>query len=141
MDGMQTAVLPIATVDVLVLDDDESVRHVVKAALVNYGYTVETAAIGPTAIELLRCLKGRLIITSAFTPAGDGLEVVVAMKAQVVPVVAMSGALIFTPEREERIARQFGATRVLAKPFRLKILIATVRDLIGDALAAETAMP
>lgn len=129
---MLNAEPPIATVDVLVVEDNDSVRRVVKTALINYGYAVETAAIEQTAIELLRCLKSRLIITGAFIPEGDKVEVLVAMKAHGVPMVAMSDAFVLTPQLEAYVARQFGAARVLTKPFRLQLLIATVREMIGE---------
>jgi two-component system, OmpR family, response regulator len=132
IDRMQNAEPPIATVDVLVIDDNESVRHVVNAALLNYGYAVETAAIEPTAIELLRCVRPRLIIAGTFTPEATTIEVLVAMKAHGVPLVAMSDALVLTPEMEARVAREFGAAQVLARPFRLQTLLATVRQIIGE---------
>jgi DNA-binding NtrC family response regulator len=129
---MQNAEPPITTADVLVVDDDESVRHVVEAVLVNQGYAVETAPIEQAAITLLRCVKIRLIITSTFKPEGDNIEVLVAMKAHGVPIVAMSNTLFFTQELEDCVARQFGAVRVFTKPFRLQTLVSMVREIIGE---------
>jgi len=135
-DQMQNTESPIAIVDVLVVDDDESIRHVVKAALLNAGYAVEASAARGAAIDLLRCLKVRLIVSSLFSPDSEKTEVLVAIKAHGVPVVAISDVVRFTREEEEAFARQFGSVRVLTKPFHLQLLVATARDLIGGPIGA-----
>ena len=117
---------------ILLVEDDVPLRNVLETALTKGGYSVEVAADGRTAEHCLNTHAFDLIITDVIMPEGDGIEIIMNLHAakNSIPVIAMTGAHKFT-EVYLKTARALGASRVLAKPFRISELLDATRDALS----------
>ena len=117
---------------VLVVDDQDQVRQLVRETLEEAGYEVDEARDGKAGIERYRAKSPDLVIMDILMPEQDGLEAILTIRREFpnTRVIAMTGAsdtigvLNFLD-----VAKMFGARRTLQKPFELKALL--------DAVAAE----
>ena len=116
---------------VLVVDDDETVRTALGDMLRGAGYAVTLAASGLEGIAKVREREGpfHLVVTDLGMPDVPGWEVVEAVKQveTVTPVVIMSG---FDRARATRRAKELGVDLVISKPFDLQDFLNAVRGLI-----------
>jgi CheY-like chemotaxis protein len=118
---------------ILVIDDDPVLRRVITLALEAAGHTVLRCENGKKAVDFLEHEHADLLITDMIMPEMDGVETVRAAK-QIrpdLPILAMSGGGSFDPADYLGIARAFGATDVLPKPFHPADLIARVAKLLA----------
>ena len=125
---------------VLVVDDLESFRVMLRRQLVSLGHIVLEAADGAEAIEVVRSRRGELdlVLTDVVMPAMNGTEVAACICAEYpgLPVVLMSA---YAPAGLTRVGFQDAIVPVLQKPFD----ISQLRELIQVAveLPAKRASP
>ena len=67
-------------ITVLVIDDEDDIRKLIKYRLYSEGFKVYTAEDGPSGIKAARKYKPRLILLDVMMPAMDGLEVLLNLK-------------------------------------------------------------
>src|SRR5438128_1242375 len=126
---------------ILVVDDEENIRHTLRGVLADEGFEVLEAPDGRRALELLKHVAPRLAIVDVWMPEMDGIELVERMRNQApgVPIIVVSGH--GTIETAVRVIR-LGAFDFLEKPFPLDALLSVVGRALGtNAAAAETAAP
>jgi two-component system, chemotaxis family, chemotaxis protein CheY len=110
---------------ILVVDDDQNMRELLRIHLVNAGYEVNVAEDGLKAGYAI--LRGRpdLIISDVNMPHLDGFQFIAAMRQDVqyrgIPVIFLTTAA----EGEPR-GRDLGAVSYVAKPVRADALLALV---------------
>src|SRR5437899_5435435 len=126
---------------ILVVDDEENIRHTLRGVLADEGFEVLEAPDGRRALELLRHAAPRLAIVDVWMPEMDGIELVERMRNQApgVPIIVISGH--GTIETAVRVIR-LGAFDFLEKPFPLDALLGVVRRALGtnaDATATAAA--
>ena len=120
---------------VLLIDDDPAVRSVLRDVLKHLGHHVFTAVDGN--LGLARATKNSLdlVITDIVMPDKEGLEVILELRRDLpeVKIIAISGGgeRIGSGDYLE-LAKQFGAHRVLRKPFRIAELHQTLDELLND---------
>jgi PAS domain S-box-containing protein len=116
---------------ILVMDDEQGIRQVVKEILEEHGYDVDTASCGEEAVRLFRLAHGsgspyNVVITDVTVPGGMGgvetLKAVLAVEPNAKVIVA-SG---YSNNDEMANFRQFGFADSLAKPFTLDSLLDVV---------------
>jgi CheY-like chemotaxis protein len=117
---------------VLVCDDEEPLRLLVRAALEGRGLRIVEARDGDEAVEAARRERPNLMILDLKMPGSDGLEVLSALRGD--PGLAATPVLVVTasahpPNREAALAA--GADRFLAKPFSPLELASIVEDLLA----------
>ena len=119
---------------ILVIDDEEPVRTVLRQMLEKEGYEVEEAPDGAVGLSLLQDHPIDLVITDLFMPEKEGIETMreVQKSFPQVKIIAMSGGgrmgkLDFLP-----MAESFGAQRTLAKPFERKELLEAVSAVLAQ---------
>ena len=117
---------------ILVIDDDPVLRRVITLALEAAGHTVLRCENGKKAIDFLAHQPADLLITDIIMPEMDGVETVRAARQLQphLPILAISGGGSFDPGDYLGIAKAFGATAVLPKPFRPADLVKTVEGLL-----------
>jgi len=118
---------PSGPVTILVVDDEETVRHLVAFALQRAGFQVLEAASGAEAIALVESESVGLIILDVSMPQMSGTEVVAHLRSRpgtaTLPILLMTGS-----GDKDSVIRGLaaGADDFLPKPIRLDELIARV---------------
>lgn len=124
---------------ILIIDDDDQLRRMMRQMLEGAGHTVTEAEDGRRGFEAFSAEPSDLVVTNLFMPERDGLEVIKAVRGSgaAVPIVLVSGAgAAGAPSTSYasnmfRIAEKFGASRVLQKPFDRDALVGTISDLLA----------
>ena len=119
---------------VLVIDDEQTIVDLLQLALTKFGYHVKTAAGGREGIQTFDNEFVDIVITDVSMPGIDGKAVarhVRNSRRKTTPIVAISGTPWLFDNSE--------FDKVLAKPFRLKVLYDTVEYLAGKPPATAVA--
>jgi len=119
--------------NILIIDDDPSIRTVFKRFLEKHGYSVEIAADGQEGLHKFAAHTPDLIITDIMMPNKDGLEVILVLRKEFpdMPVIAISGGMRSAPMDFLPMAKRFGVQRVLYKPIELGDLLEAVQGELG----------
>ena len=116
---------------VLVVDDEESVRALLRRQLNTAGHTVLEAGSGPEALGLIRQRAERLdlVLSDVVMPAMNGTELAahLATEFPALPVVLMSA---YAPAGLARVGFGDAIVPVLRKPFDPAVLLDLVRTAI-----------
>ncbi len=117
---------------ILLIDDDNSLRGVLAKSLGYAGHTVIQASDGQQGIELARVAHVDLVITDLIMPGQEGVETIVQLRREQprLPIIAISGGLTNSTLYLE-IAAKIGAKRVLPKPFTPQELIAAIDEVFA----------
>ena len=123
--------------NILVVDDENSMREFLEIMLNKEGYQVATAAGGGEAIDLLKKSDFDLVITDIRMKEIDGLEVLKKCK-ELHPntIVILISAYASTSTAVE--AMKWGAYDYLPKPFKVREIKAVIRDALQAAEAQES---
>ncbi len=118
---------------ILVVDDDESVRSLLRAQLERRGHEVHEAGDGDAALGAYRDLEPDLVLLDVFMPRRDGLETVRALRSDHpdARVVAMSAGGAFADFEPLRAALAFGASAALVKPIDPAELFAAIDQVLA----------
>jgi CheY-like chemotaxis protein len=114
--------------NILIVDDDEMDRTMVRTLLANEGHDTYVAQDGDEALALCRGTPVDLVITDLQMPKVHGLELI-SMLRELSPrpaIVAMSG----TGDSQLDIACAVGADAALSKPISHDELLDTVRRVL-----------
>jgi len=114
--------------DILVVDDEQSVRTFLKTVLSDAGHIVREAG---DAAEILRMYDERradLIIVDLLIPGKGGLEIIIEIRSRRIPVkiIAISGA----SENVLKTAQRIGADHILRKPFTEEALLTVINSAL-----------
>ena len=119
---------------VLVVDDDETVRDVVRRYLERDGHEVVVAGDGESALQLVAKQVPDLIVLDLMLPGIDGLEVCRRLRQRhTVPIVMLTAL----GEEEDRVVGlQLGADDYVTKPFSPRELALRVGSVLRRAKGA-----
>ena len=113
---------------ILIIDDEESIRKLLKEVLERNNHRVIEAADGREGLALYQQNKVDLVLMDILMPGTDGLETTLQMTREYLDakVIAMTGA------QGDRnfldVAKLFGARRVFEKPFDLDKLVQAINE-------------
>ncbi len=115
---------------VLIIENDDAVRDVVREILSAAGYTVREASNGRLGIHAFRKAPTDLVITDLYMPDRDGLEVIEAFRrthprVKILAISGASGSMGYFG-----LAQSLGAVAVLPKPFAPATLVTLVAELL-----------
>ncbi len=126
---------------ILVVDDAESLRTMVKSYLTQEGYRVVTAANGREALFVARQERPDLILLDLMMPEMGGFEFITAHNRDGdAPVIILTAKI---EESDKVLGLELGADDYLTKPFSLRELTARIRAVLRRAeksAAASSAM-
>jgi CheY-like chemotaxis protein len=119
---------------ILVVDDDESIRDLLRMHLTSAGYEVQVAADAIAAGYIVLRAPPDLIITDVNMPHMDGFEFVAALKAD--PALPRIPVIFLTSMEEgDHRGRELGAVGYVTKPVRADRLLALVAQHVpGGAI-------
>jgi DNA-binding response OmpR family regulator len=124
---------------ILLVEDDEALRHILAGHLRRHGYHVIEADSAERAEERLRLSpRPALVILDINLPGGTGWDLLRSgpMQAAGRPPVVVASAVTVSP----RHLREFAVDGYLPKPFPLETLLQTVERLI-DGAASDRESP
>lgn len=113
---------------VLVVDDEESIRNIVKAYLEAEGFTVHTAADGQHGLVSFRRYQPDFVILDIMLPGMDGLEVLQHIRRESEAYVMLLTAK--SEEMDRVIGLTVGADDYLTKPFSPRELVARIKTIL-----------
>ena len=117
----------------LVVDDEESIRNLIRCLLDGIDITVVDAADGEQALRLAASHAPSAILLDLKLPTMSGLDVLERLKSQTVtqdtPVIIFSG---YISERDRETAFSLGAFDCVDKPFAVDLLISRVCDAVQN---------
>ena len=118
---------------ILVMDDEEPMRALVREMLEGEGYEVVEAARSEEGVKRFRQGGIDLVITDLFMPEHGGLEVIRTLRADYpdVRIIAMSGAGLKEKVDVLSFTEQFGNVPTFSKPFHQAELLEAVKKLLG----------
>jgi CheY-like chemotaxis protein len=118
---------------VLVVEDDPSVRGLLETLLSSEGYRVVTASDGIAGLHEAAACRPAAILLDLVMPDLGGLRVLEEMNNNPVladvPVLVLTGRLEAIPALEDRLGRD----HVFSKPFGVADLLSRIAELTGKA--------
>jgi two-component system, cell cycle response regulator DivK len=117
---------------VLVVEDTEDNRHIIRDLLTSAGYEMIEAVTGAEGVEMARTHLPDLILMDMQMPVMDGYEATRQIKADPtlrhIPVIAVTSYALSGDEAKTKAA---GCDAYVAKPFSPRQLLAKVREFLG----------
>jgi DNA-binding response OmpR family regulator len=124
---------------VLVVDDDEVIRHLIEVNLTLEGFEVVTAVDGQDCIDKAALVKPDVITLDVMMPRLDGWVTATALRSN--PETAGIKVVLITARAQEddrNRGEQIGVDAYLTKPFDPAEMIRVVRALAGASGVART---
>ena len=120
---------------ILVVDDDEGIRTLVKKYLNENNYLITTADSAEDAGEKIKLIKFDLIILDIMMPGKNGLEFIKDNKKKLsTPIILLTAK----GEANERIeGLEIGADDYLPKPFEPKELILRIKNILDKTKVVD----
>jgi two-component system cell cycle response regulator DivK len=118
---------------ILVVEDQEDLRGVLRDLFTSSGYTVIEAPDGATGIAIAKADRPSIILMDIQMPVVDGYEATRQINADPeltsIPIVAVSS---FAMKGDEEKARAAGCDEYVTKPYSPIQLLRMVRGYLGD---------
>ena len=114
---------------VLVVDDDDGIRNLVKQYLNKNNFLVTTAISAEDAVQKINLIKFDLIVLDIMMPGKNGLEFTIENKQKINTPIILLTAKGEASERVEGL--EVGADDYLAKPFEPKELILRIKNILN----------
>jgi two-component system chemotaxis response regulator CheY len=116
---------------VLVVEDDDDIRDVLREVLLSEGYEVEEARDGLDALTKLQAgTRARVILLDMMMPRMDGEGFLAALRRE--PALADARVVVISGNAQARDrAHDLDAEACLVKPFELEDLLGVVHRLAG----------
>ena len=118
---------------VLIIDDNHTVREMIRGFLADTGHTIDDAENGQIAQRILDKEPIDLVITDIFMPEKEGLEVIHDIRhgARSIAIIAISGSSLPGAPDVLKFARELGANATLTKPFTREQLLEAVNSCLS----------
>jgi CheY-like chemotaxis protein len=116
---------------ILVCDNEETLRTLVRASLDRLGCDIVEAGDGYEALEVARRVRPDLILLDMMMPGRNGLEVLAELRTDAsfasTPVIMLTAS---AQQTDRSAAFEQGATQFLAKPFSPNALVVLVEETL-----------
>ena len=127
---------------ILVVDDEETIREVVRRYLEREGYLVNEAADGYEALRIIQNESPSLIVLDLMLPGIDGFEVLRQIK--VAPILKRLPVVVLTSSKEDgdrALSYDIGTNSYLVKPVSFEGFLGVIRQIEGYWLSLNIAPP
>ena len=116
---------------ILVVEDDASLRKLMSAALKQHGYSCHTANDGAEALDVMETTNIDLIISDVMMPNMDGWDTLKAIrkneKTKYIPVIMITAV---SEDQKVVSGLKIGADDYIVKPFILPNLLARIEAVL-----------
>jgi DNA-binding response OmpR family regulator len=113
---------------ILVVEDEENIRHTLRYNLIKEGFLVSEARTGPEALAEARRVRPDLILLDLMLPELNGSEVCRILRQEMTTPILMLTAK--GAEVDKIVGLQIGADDYVTKPFSLRELMARITALL-----------
>ena len=120
---------------ILLVDDDEGIRSLVKKYLNENNFLVTTADSAENAADKIKIIKFDLIVLDIMMPGKSGLEFINDQKKNLNTPIILLTAKGEASERVEGL--ELGADDYLAKPFEPKELILRIKNILTKTIKVD----
>ncbi len=120
---------------ILVVDDDDGIRSLVKKYLNENNFLVTTADSAESASTKIGIIKFDLIVLDIMMPGKSGLEFIQDHKNKLETPIILLTAKAETTERVEGL--EIGADDYLPKPFEPKELVLRIKNILNKTIKTE----
>jgi len=126
---------------VMIVDDEELIRSMIRKSLIRIGYNVLEAENGNEAMKMVGTEHIDMIISDLVMPEKGGIELMMELK-NIFPnikKIAISGKLPTENEAITGLTERFNVDAVFSKPFELFDLLEVVKKLVpfADSLVKD----
>jgi two-component system OmpR family response regulator len=122
--------------NILVVEDDDTLRELLTYNLKKEGYGVLTARDGGEALEAYRRNKPQLIILDIMLPVMNGMEVCRIIRGESqTPIVMLTAK---SEEVDRVVGLELGADDYVTKPFSMRELLARVKAVLRRSEAGKS---
>lgn len=123
------------TMRILVVDDNDQMREMLRQMLESSGYEVWDAENGKVALDKIAVSPVDLVITDIIMPVMEGIELISNIRRMIPPVkvIAISGGGKIDPDYYLNMADKLGVDASLKKPFTNTALLSVIRGLFPDS--------
>jgi DNA-binding response OmpR family regulator len=120
---------------ILVVDDDDAFRAMLRETLERAGHEVHDAPNGAIALEIDQRTPCDVVVIDLVMPEKEGLETILELRRRRsrTKIIAMSGGGSGNPKSNLAIAARLGARRTLTKPFSRGELLLAIDHVLVDA--------
>ena len=121
---------------ILVVEDDATLRDVLKYNLEKEGYQIITAADGVKALEVARTEKPDLLALDVMLPQLDGFEVCrILRKEMSIPILMLTAKADIV---DKVVGLELGADDYMTKPFNMREFLARVKAMLRRSELSST---
>jgi CheY-like chemotaxis protein len=117
--------------EILIIDDDDRVRRLFRAALELHGYSVRDAEDGIEGVASYRQRPADLVLCDVQMPRQDGLETLQQLRSEFADVRVVLMSATYSGQRQLPAAIARGAAGVFEKPIGMATLVERVREIVG----------
>jgi two-component system phosphate regulon response regulator OmpR len=120
---------------ILVVDDDDGIRNLVKKYLNENNFLVTTSNSAENASEKIKIVKFDIIVLDIMMPGKNGLEFIEEHKSTInTPIILLTAK----GDADERVAGlEIGADDYLPKPFEPKELVLRIKNILNKTKTIE----
>ena len=124
------------TYNLLVVDDDERIRNLLRQYLINQGFIVSTASGSEEARNKIKLMRFDLIVLDIMMPGDDGLILTREIRNNSLTPIILLTAKSGTESKIEGL--ELGADDYLTKPFNPKELLLRILSVLKRSTIEET---
>ncbi len=119
---------------ILVIDDEELARFTMREILEGAGHEVAEARNGNQGLAFQKAQLFDLVVTDIIMPDKEGVETIIELKRDFpdLPIIAISGGGRTRNLDFLKLAEQYGAQKILAKPFSEEDLVEAVKTCLAS---------
>jgi len=132
--------MPSQTINVLVVDDEPSLRKTLRSSLAASGFTVAEARNGEEAFGAVQQQAFDLVLLDINMPGAGGIDACRRIRG-VAPQIGIVMVTVREAENDKVNALEAGADDYVTKPFRLRELVARLRAVLRRTRVPDAAEP
>jgi len=119
---------------ILIIDDDDLIRQMLRDVLEREGYDVADASDGKQGLRVFMENPADMVVTDLVMPEKEGIEIIMELRRDFpeLKIIAISGGGTVGGGQYLAVAGKLGADKILGKPLKLRQFVTIVKDLLRN---------